>query len=216
HSPAQEKLLLNLLEETTRLVTITEELLLLSRADAGKLQLETTPLDLSLLLGDMIEDVEILAERRSIEIHTEIPPDVRAQANDQFLRQLLLNLFENAIKYNHAGGRLRVRVIPGVVSHEFAIANTGPGLTAEQAGRVFNRFYRADAARDHGIGGHGLGLSICREIARALSGEISVRTDETGWTEFRVTLPVARGDATREDRAPLVIPKMSSLSSAPL
>ena len=98
HSPAQERMLLNLLEETTRLVTITEGLLLLSRADAGKLRLETTTLDLSHLLADLIEDVEILAERRAIQIHTEIPAGIQVEANDHFLRQLLLNLFDNAIK----------------------------------------------------------------------------------------------------------------------
>jgi signal transduction histidine kinase len=186
---SQEKLLLNLLEETTRLVTITEDLLLLSRADAGKLRLETSPIDLSSYLDEMIEDVEILAERRSIKIHTEIPRDIFVRADEHFLRQLLLNLFDNAVKYNHVGGQLRVRIIAGRTVHQIAIANTGPGLTAEQAAHVFDRFYRGNAARDRSIGGHGLGLSICREIARALDGEISVHIEEPDWTEFRASLP---------------------------
>ena len=216
HSPAQEKMLLNLLEETTRLVTITEGLLLLSRADAGKLRLETTTLDLSLLLADLIADVEILAERRALKIHTEIPAGIQVQANDHFLRQLLLNLFDNAIKYNEDGGQLRVRVIAGDASQLLAIANTGPGLTPEQSARVFNRFYRGDASHDRSIGGHGLGLSICRELARALDGEIRVRIDEPGWTEFLVTLPTPRPARTGEEPAPHSVPEMSSLSSAQL
>lgn len=213
HSPAQEKMLLNLLEETTRLVTITEGLLLLSRADAGKLRLETTTLDLSQMLGDLLEDVEILAARREIAIHTAIPTGIQVTANDHFLRQLLLNLFDNAIKYNEDGGQLRVRVIAGAAAHQLAIANTGPGLTPEQSARVFNRFYRGDASHDRSIGGHGLGLSICRELARALDGEIGVRIDEAGWTEFRVTLPAPR---TGEAPPPRAVPEMSSLSSAQL
>jgi signal transduction histidine kinase len=216
HAPAQERMLLNLLEETTRLVTITEDLLLLSRADAGKFRLETTALDLSHLLGDLIEDVEILAERRGIAIHLEIPAGVQVQANEQFLRHLLLNLFDNAIKYNRTSGDLRVRVITGLTSHQIAIANTGTGLTADQAAHVFDRFYRGDAARDRSVGGHGLGLSICREIARALDGEISVEIGEPGWTEFRVTLPVARTLRPGDVTAPRAIPEMSSLSSAQL
>jgi signal transduction histidine kinase len=217
HSPAQEKMLLNLFEETTRLVTITEDLLLLSRADAGKLRLATTAIDLSVFLDEMIEDVEILADRRALKIQAEIPRGIFIQADDHFLRQLLLNLFDNAIKYNHTGGQLRVRIIAGPVSHQIAIANTGPGLTAEQAAHVFDRFYRGDAARDRSVGGHGLGLSICGEIVRALDGEISVHIDEADWTEFRVTLPTAQPVAPDEAPAPRSLAeRRSSLQSAPL
>lgn len=201
HAPAQEKMLLNLLEETTRLVTIAEDLLLLSRADAGKLHLKTAAIDLGAFLDEMIEDVEILAERRAITIQTEIPRGVFIQADDHFFRQLLLNLFDNAIKYNHGGGQLRVRIIAGRTAHQIAISNTGPGLTPEQAAHVFDRFYRGDSARDRSVEGHGLGLSICREIARALDGEISVHLDETDWTEFRVTLPKARPEDGEESVA---------------
>jgi signal transduction histidine kinase len=212
HTPAQEKLLLNLLEETTRLVTITEDLLLLSRADAGKLRLETRSVDLSLLLSEMIDDVEILAEGRAIKIHTDIPGGIFVAADDHFLPQLLLNLFDNAIKYNHVHGEVRVRIIPGSTSHQVAIANTGPGLTADQAAHVFDRFYRGDAARNRSVGGHGLGLSICREIARAFDGEISVHIEEADWTEFRVSLPSRPAPAKAE--SPLA--EMTSLSSAQL
>ena len=216
HPPAQEKMLLNLFEETTRLVTITEDLLLLSRADAGKLQLDTSAIDLSQFLDEMIEDVEILAERRTIKIRSEIPRGIFVQADDHFLPQLLLNLFDNAIKYNHAGGELRVRIIPGRTAHQIAIANTGPGLTPPQAAHVFDRFYRGDAARDRSVGGHGLGLSICREIARALDGEISVHIEEPGWTEFRVSLPKARGSAAEPAIPAVTNVALSSLSSAEL
>ena len=214
-APAQEKMLLNLLEETTRLVTITESLLLLSRADAGKLQLETTSIDLSRLLGELIEDVEILADRNAIRIQTEIPPAVLLCANEHFLRQLLLNLFSNTIKYNHDGGLVRVRVVPGRASHEIAIANTGPGLTPEQAARVFDRFYRGDSSRNRSVGGHGLGLSICREIARALGGEISVHIGEPDWTEFRVVLPAARVERGTPATAADDANNRAQLSSAP-
>jgi signal transduction histidine kinase len=212
HSPAQEKLLINLLEETTRLITITQNLLLLSRADAGKLQIETDDLDLSRFIGELLEDVEILAERRQIQIQVEIPTGILVRANEHFLRQLLLNLFDNAIKYNVDDGQLRLRVTPGRSTHVIAVANTGLALSPEHAAQVFDRFFRGDASRDRSVGGHGLGLSICREIARALEGEISVHLEEPGWTEFRVTLPAVRSGLAAKSTA---AEEMSGLSSAP-
>ena len=200
-SPAQERLLVNLLEETERLSGITEGLLLLSRADAGRFQLEKTPLDLSALLSEILEDVEILAAPHRITLQTELQPGVKVLANAQFLRQLLLNLFDNAIKYNEPGGAIRVRLTGGESGCVVSVANTGHGIPAKDAEHIFDRFYRGDAVRQSRRDGHGLGLSICREIARAHDGEIVVDPNPVvGWAEFRLTLPVvsmseAFGDA---------------------
>jgi heavy metal sensor kinase len=202
-SEGQESLLANLLEETQRLTEITEALLLLSRADAGRLELELEPLDLPALLGEILEDVEILAAPRGITIDAQVPGDATVRGNAQFLRQVLLNLFDNAIKYNEAGGAIRVRVECADSRVTICVANTGPGLTAEQGARVFDRFYRAEPSRNSATTGHGLGLSICREIARAHDGELTiVAPGEPGWTEFRVTLPMAPNESPRHAALP--------------
>lgn len=189
-SPKHERLLVNLLEETGRLRGITDGLLLLSRADAGHFHLEKTPLDLSALLLDMLEDVEILAAPHEIEVRMDVRPGATVLGNEQFLRQLLLNLFENAIKYNLPGGVIRVALTRGETECAISIVNTSRGIPPEDGARIFDRFYRGEASAETRREGHGLGLSICREIARAHDGEIVVDpSPQPGWTEFRVTFP---------------------------
>ena len=202
-TPAIERLLVNLLDEVQRLVAITDGLLLLSQADAGRFRIERAPVDLSALLGELLEDAEILSASRGIRVDAEIAPGVTVQAHAQFLRQLVLNLFDNAVKYNRDGGELRVRLSAGAERHLLSVANTGATLTPAQAARVFDRFYRADQARDRRVGGHGLGLSICREIVRVHEGEIRVVVPgdagfSAGWTEFRVALPASSAPAASE------------------
>ncbi len=201
--PAQERLLLNLLEETLRLVAITEGLLLLSQADAGRFHLDREPVDFSTLLGELLEDAEILSAHRGIRLTAEIAPGVIVHAHAQFLRQVLLNLFDNAVKYNEPGGALSIRLFAHAERPVLSVANTGAVLTPEQAARVFDRFYRADQARDRRVGGHGLGLSICREIIRVHEGEIRIvlvgePEYRAGWTEFRVVLPASSASLSAE------------------
>lgn len=190
-APAHERLLLNLLEETNRLSSITDGLLLLSRADAGKLQLDFESVDFTDLMNGLLEDAEILAAPEDLRLDAEIPAGLRLVANEQFLRQLLLNLLDNAIKYNEPGGTVKVRAFAEAGTCRISIANTGPVMTPQQATHIFERFHRSENARDGRRSGHGLGLSICREIARAHGGEIAVDLSREGWTEFVVTLPRA-------------------------
>ncbi len=189
--PAQEKVLLNLLEETGRLSAITQGLLLLSRADAGKFVLDLQPLDFSHLVNEMAEDGEILAAQKQVHLEIDTQPDLPVAGNPQFLRQLVLNLLENAVKYNTKGGRISVKLARTQGGAELRVGNTGPGIPPEHVGRIFDRFYRGDAARDARTAGHGLGLSICREIARAHGAELAVAEASTGWTEFVFTIPSA-------------------------
>ena len=199
---AQEKLLVNLLEETERLSRITEGLLLLSRADAGHLRLELRPVDLSALLLELLEDAEILAAPAGISIEQEIaaPAEVAGDAN--FLRQLLLNLLDNAIKYNERSGRVLLALERAGENWLVRVGNTGPGISEHNQGQIFDRFYRGDGARNRGQAGHGLGLSICREIARAHGGEIRLAPRREGWTEFQVMLPIS---ATERSSPPPVL-----------
>lgn len=194
---SQEKLLVNLLEETERLTRITEGLLLLSRADAGHLKIDARRFDLASLLEDLLEDAEILAAPWDITIEHEAPPAAELYGDPNFLRQLLLNLLDNAIKYNERNGQVRVHMERSPEGWRISVGNTGSGIAAVSEAHVFDRFFRGDESRNRGRAGHGLGLSICREIARAHEGEIRLDASRPGWTEFHVILPVALPESAK-------------------
>lgn len=186
-----EKTMLDLLEETGRLIHIVESLLILSQADAGKFNIELSPIDLSEFLEELVEDIEILATPRGITLKTDFAPGVFVNANAQFLRQVLLNLFDNAVKYNLPNGEIRARLTAQNGQAVFTISNTGANISPEDRERIFDRFHRADRSRERATGGQGLGLSICREIIRAHAGEISLEPSEHGWTRFRFSVPLS-------------------------
>lgn len=189
-APSQEKLIVNLLEETERLSRITEGLLLLSRADAGHLRVQRNPLDLAEILRDLLEDAEILAAPGEIAIEPHLPEHAHIRGDNSFLRQLLLNLIDNAIKYNEPGGRVEVRLEREGDKWLVRVGNTGQAIRDTDAANLFDRFYRGDESRNGNRPGHGLGLSICREIARAHGGEVRLRISRPGWTEFCLELPL--------------------------
>jgi signal transduction histidine kinase len=190
-TPAHERTMLNLQEETERLVHIVESLLLLSQADAGKLKLDLRPVDLSVMLEDLMEDVEILAAPRDLKLQVKIAKNAVVRAEPQFIRQILLNLFDNAIKYNEPNGEIHAELRADQQNVIFTISNTGSIIGEEDRPRVFDRFHRAERSRERSRGGQGLGLSICREIARAHGGEIGLVPNEFGWTSFELKLPLS-------------------------
>jgi heavy metal sensor kinase len=192
--PVQEKLLVNLMEETERLSQISEGLLLLSRADSGRLALALKPVDLIPLMQDLLEDAEILATPQRITVDSRLPSSAWIQGSPQFLRQLLLNLLDNAIKYNEEGGRVSISVVEQGGCWSIRVGNTGPGIRPEDEEHVFDRFFRGDQSRSQQKG-HGLGLSICREIVRAHGGEMGLDISRPGWTQFQVNLVKAEGEA---------------------
>lgn len=198
--PNQEKLLINLMEETDRLKQIAEGLLLLSRADSGRLTLELRSVDLIPLMLDLVDDAEILAAPDRISVESRLPAAACVQGSPHFLRQLLLNLLENAIKYNEEGGRVSISVEEQGGCWSIRIGNTGRGILPEDQEHVFDRFFRGDQSRSQQKG-HGLGLSICREIVRAHGGEMGLDISQPGWTQFQVRL--LKTDCTVEGERPL-------------
>ena len=189
--PQNEKLLESLLEQTHRLSAIVENLLLLSRADAGALNLRKKAVDFSGLCQELAADAEILALRRNIDLSSTIENEVQIQADEWYLRRLLLNLLDNAIKYNIHSGRVEIHLTKSGYLASFRIANTGPEISEEHQIRIFERFYRTEASRASEVVGSGLGLSICREIALAHQGQIWMERTRPGWTVFVVNLPLA-------------------------
>ncbi len=189
--PAAERTMANIQEETGRLVHIMEGLLLLSRADAGRLKLDLQPFNLSAFVNEMREDIEILALPGRITVEVTVDPGLIVRGDPRFLRQVLLNLFDNAIKYNVDGGRIIALLERRQARAYFRIGNSGPGIKGEARLRVFDRFYRAEPSRERALGGQGLGLSICAEIIRAHHGTISLIADSApDWTAFEFHIPL--------------------------
>jgi signal transduction histidine kinase len=204
---AAEKTVISLLDETGRLEHIVQGLLLLSQADSGRLPISEEVVDLSELVEESTGDIEILAEKQSITVESKVAPAVLVKGSSQFLRQLVLNLCDNALKYNRRGGAVRIGLSTGDGTAVFLISNTGTTIAPEHRERIFDRFYRAESSlpRELSRGGQGLGLSICREIVRAHGGTLTIEPSEPGWNTFQFTLPlhlvktsaIPGGDRTR-------------------
>ena len=185
-SPQQE-VYSSLLDEISRLKAIVQKLLLLSLADAGRLTLRLQPVDLSVLLANVVEDCR--AQAPSLNIEQQIPPEIHVNADPDLLEQALQNLASNALKYNRAGGLVRFDLVPERDQVVVRVANTGPPIPLADRERIFERFYRADPSRSGRVEGTGLGLSLAREIIRAHRGDLSLETSDEQLTRFAVKLP---------------------------
>jgi heavy metal sensor kinase len=191
-SADQEAGLLSMQEEIHRLGRITEQLLLLARFDAGRVDLKLEQIDLSSLAREACEDAELLATVHEVNLTKQITPGVLVTGDKGQLRRVLLNLLHNATQYNFPGGSVVCMIEATPEGAVASVANTGPSIPAEQRERIFERFYRADPSRTE-RGGHGLGLSLCREIARAHGGSIVLKPDaQDGRVVFELTLPIER------------------------
>jgi heavy metal sensor kinase len=180
----------NLLDEVRRLSGIMRKLLLLSLADAGQMTLYRSEVDLSSLLVEMLEDIELLAPH--LEIQTEIAPDLRVQGDRDLLIQVLQNLLSNAIKYNLPNGWIRIMASRQAAPAEMVaitISNCSKEIPRHDRERIFERFHRGDPARTRRIEGIGLGLSLAREIARAHQGDLVLAPTSPRQTGFTLTLP---------------------------
>jgi signal transduction histidine kinase len=183
--------------ETERMSTMVADLLLLAQADSGELKLQSAPVEVDTLLLDVYRQARRLAE------HYKGPQglDIRLGSEDQALvigdrdklRQVILNLVENAIKYTPAGGAVTLGL-----SHEngwvkVVVEDTGIGISPEQQALIFDRFYRTDKARSREFGGSGLGLSIAQSIAHAHQGRITVESTLGAGSTFTLWLPEGDG-----------------------
>ncbi|MEH2025025.1 ATP-binding protein [Nostoc sp.] len=178
----------NLLDEVRRLSGIMRKLLLLSLADAGKMSLYLVEVDMSELLMEMLEDVEMLAPQLTVQ--TDFTDGLRVKGDRDLLIQVLQNLFSNAIKYNLANGWIQIRTDQTPTNFHVTIINASKDIPLSERDRLFDRFYRGDPSRNRKIEGIGLGLSLAREIARAHRGDLTLDLTSSGQTAFTLTLPV--------------------------
>jgi signal transduction histidine kinase len=176
-----------LLHRIHHVSSVVDNLLLLSRADTGRLELSKARFDFSEVLEGVLDDAHILAEPLDLKVEADIPKRLLLKADRTFVAIIAQNLIENAVKYNTPGGRVRVeaRAING--DAEMTIGNTGNGIPQDRSGQLFERFYRVRG--DERVPGHGLGLSIARELARAHGGDVELVRSDGHWTEMRLRLP---------------------------
>lgn len=186
-SEALQTELSDLLDEVTRLSAITRKLLLLSQADAGRLELTRTPVDLSLILEELMADAEMLASGRRLE-HT-IMPGLVVQGDAVLLRQLFNNLFSNALRYCPPDGVITVRTQRDRNFILVQVKNSCANISAGERARFFERFYRSDAAHSRQVDGHGLGLSLALEIAKAHGGTLALQPEREDVVSLLLSLP---------------------------
>ena len=176
------------LEETHRLSRIVENLLIISRLDAGEACIEKVPLDLGELVSSTADQMRLLAEEKSVSLRCDVSQDVWIEGDKARLKQVIVNLTDNAIKYTPAGGQVTIAVRSTEAGALLAVADTGVGISAEALPHVFERFYRTDKARSRDSGGAGLGLAIVKSICSAHNAEIRVLSTEGQGSRFIVQI----------------------------
>lgn len=171
-----------LIHQTYRLTGVVEDLLLLSRMDAGKLRLRMENVDLTHLVEEWIDDLQAMPEGADLRVESTIPADLQIAGEKKFTALVVENLLDNARKYNRPGGTIRITARAAKGQVEFRVSNTGCGIPPEAQPYVFERFHRAGASED--IAGHGLGLNLARELVRLHGGELRLLRSDAEWTEF--------------------------------
>ena len=190
-SDDQRERLGSLLEEAERLRIIVERLFALSRLDAGEAQTEWVAFDFGKMAASTAEQMALLAEDKGIAVSCECSPGVPVQGDRVRLKEVVVNLLDNAIKYTPTGGAVHLRTSTVNGHAILEVSDTGIGIPADKAPKVFDRFYRVDQARTRNPDGAGLGLAIVKSICQAHGGSVEVESSAGHGSRFRVKLPLA-------------------------
>ncbi len=179
-------------EHAQRLARLTDDLLKLSRIEAGRLELESRPVSVAALVNGCVETARLKAESKGLRLTVGLPEDLPAVRGDAVqLGEVLQNLIDNALQYTPPGGRIDVTAYSNGHEVIFTVADTGIGIPEADLERIFERFYRVDAARSREAGGTGLGLSIARHIVDAHGGRIWVESAVGQGSRFRFSIDSA-------------------------
>ncbi len=179
------------LEEIDRMTRIVDELLLLSRADLGEIKLAAQPVRLDALVEEVQRQAGVLGQERQVEVTLGATAPCTVVGDELRLRELLLNLVDNAVKYSYPGGKVELALRCESGWARLSVTDHGIGIPPEAQPRIFDRFFRADNARAHAQQGTGLGLPICRWIADAHRGRIEVQSVLGQGAVFTLVLPLA-------------------------
>src|SRR5262249_12284995 len=185
--PAYREVIGSMLEEVDRLTRLVENLLTLTRGEAGHIHLSSETVNLGRLALDVAEHLRVLAEEREQGLAIHVAPEVQATCDPGILGQALVNVLDNAIKYTPRRGSIHLAVMErpsgeGVIE----VRDTGPGIPMVHRERVFERFYRIDSDRSRSAGGTGLGLATARWAVEANGGRIELESEEGGGSVFRI------------------------------
>jgi signal transduction histidine kinase len=182
--------------ESERLTRIAEEILLANNIDSGRLAIEPDLVEVDRLVSDVVEEIRgVFSERPDIDIDLVMPDEVAPIHGDgDKLRQVLINLLDNAVKYSPDGGRIEIRVEQSASQLRLVVQDEGLGIPHGEQQRIFGKFYRLDPQLTRGVGGTGLGLYICRELVRRMDGRLSVTSKEGDGSTFVIELPTATAD----------------------
>jgi heavy metal sensor kinase len=183
----------SMLEEADRLARLADSLLILTRADSGPARLNREAVDLAALVNDVTDCLAVLAEEKGQSLTVEIVDTLTVEADRTTLRQALINLLDNAIKYTPTGGHIRVAVKRIEDKAAIEVCDSGPGIPAEHREKIFERFYRVGKDRSSETGGAGLGLAIARWAVGINGGRIELESEEGRGSTFRVILTACKG-----------------------
>jgi heavy metal sensor kinase len=177
------------LEEVMRLSRVVDSLLELSRADAGQTKMQLKIGNLSNLVSDITEDMEIIADDKDVKLFADIESDINIHYDDIRLHQAILNIIDNAVKYTQAGGKVVVSLKNREHYVEFKVSDSGIGMNEIELSHAFDRFYRVDKARSANIKGTGLGLSIVKWIVESHKGKMFIESQPDKGTNFTIMIP---------------------------
>jgi heavy metal sensor kinase len=179
----------SMLEETARLTRLVESLLVLTRADGGHLSFELKDSDLTSVVEKVIEDYRVMAEEKDQQLVTDIQKGLRACIDAETLRQALVNILDNALKYTPSRGMIAVKLKERPDQLIVEVTDSGPGIAPEHRDKIFDRFYRIERDRPQDVGGAGLGLAIAKWAVEANGGRLELDSAENRGSTFRVLLP---------------------------
>ena len=188
------------LEEVERLAQIVEGLFAISRLDAGEAAAEWVPLDLSQLAVSTAEQMALLAEDKGVRVNCNGSIGVWVQGDRARLKQVVVNLLDNAIKYTPQGGAVTLAVTTSDSKAVLEVSDTGVGIASDALPRVFERFYRVDKSRSREQGGAGLGLAIVKSICTAHHGDVQAASSPGHGSRFRVELPLVSAPQNGSNR----------------
>jgi signal transduction histidine kinase len=197
----------DILSETERMGKLVSQMLTLAQVDAGQQTLSRSPLSLGELADEVGRSMRALADAKEIALEVRVDPSVWVEGQRDRLREVLVTLVDNAIKYTPAGGRVSI----GVERHNrratMTVSDTGVGVPAESLKNIFERFYRVDKARTRDDGGTGLGLAIARHMVLAHGGDIKMESTEGKGTRVTIELRALTPNVAAE-----VAPQSAELS----
>ncbi len=186
----------SLLHQTYRLTGVIDDLLLLSRMDAGHLEIESGPVNLSQLVEEWLDDLGALPDSPDVKIDKKFPADLCVAGEKRYTSLIVQNLLENARKYNRPGGRIRVAARRETDEVVLTIGNSGRPIARAAQEHIFERFQHDFSGTD--VSGHGLGLNLARELVRLHGGDLRLVRSDNDWTEFEARFRIAQ---TTPDRA---------------